>query len=253
MDLFYREVGQGSPIVILHGLFGSSDNWLSIAKVLGESYKVYTVDQRNHGQSPHDDQFDYQAMAIDLKDFLLAHDIHNPIIIGHSMGGKVAMQFAVDNPDMLAQLVVVDIAPKSYPIHHDMILKGLDALPLSTIKSRGEADQHLSAYVSEIGTRQFLLKNIARDSTGFSWKINLPVIKDNIENVGEGLPDGDLFDKPTLFINGRKSNYIKEDDAPKILQHFPNATLHTIDNAGHWVHAEQPEEFLKTLSAFLQK
>ena len=251
MNLFYREVGEGSPIVILHGLFGSSDNWLSIAKVLGEEHKVYTIDQRNHGQSPHDDQFDYQVMAEDIKDFLLQHDINNPIIIGHSMGGKVAMQFAVDNPEMLERLVVVDIAPKSYSVHHDEILEGLCSLRLSEIRSRGEADQKLAAYVSEIGIRQFLLKNLARTSDGFAWKINLPVIKDNIETIGEGLPEGTLFDKPTLFVNGRNSNYIKEDDAALIFKHFPNATLQTIENAGHWVHAEQPKEFLEIVKAFV--
>lgn len=251
MNLFYREVGEGSPVVILHGLFGSSDNWLSISKILGEEHKVYTIDQRNHGQSPHDDQFDYQTMAEDLKDFLLQHDINNPIVIGHSMGGKVAMQFAVDNPDMLERLIVVDISPKSYPVHHDEILEGLCSLRLPDLKSRGEADQHLSKYVSAIGTRQFLLKNIGRNSDGFFWKINLSVIKDNIETVGEGLPIGSLSDKPTLFINGRNSNYIKEEDATLIFRHFPNATLQTIENAGHWVHAEQPAEFLKIVQEFI--
>jgi len=251
MNLFHREVGEGSPIVILHGLFGSSDNWLSIAKVLSESHKVYAVDQRNHGQSPHDDTFNYEVMADDLKEFLVQHQIEKPIVIGHSMGGKVAMQFAVDNPEMLERLIVVDISPKSYPVHHDEILEGLCSLQLSELKSRGEADLLLSKYVSVIGTRQFLLKNLARTANGFTWKINLQVIKDNIEIVGHSLPEGTCFDKPTLFINGRNSNYIKEGDAPLIYQHFPSAELMTIDNAGHWVHAEQPVEFLRLVKNFV--
>lgn len=251
MNLFFREGGEGVPIVILHGLFGSSDNWLSIAKALSESHKVYAVDQRNHGQSPHDEIFNYEIMADDLKDFLEQHQIKKPIILGHSMGGKVAMQFAVDNPDMLEQLIIVDIAPKSYPVHHDEILEGLESLNLSEIKSRGEADQLLTEYVPEIGTRQFLLKNIGRNSEGLFWKINLAVIRGNIGIIGHSLAENTIFDKPTMFINGRNSNYIKESDGSLIYQHFPNAKLNTINNSGHWVHAEQPTEFLRLVKEFI--
>ncbi len=251
MNLFYREVGEGKPIVILHGLFGSSDNWLSIAKVLSATHKVYSLDQRNHGQSPHDSEFSYDAMANDLKEFLIQHQIEKPIVIGHSMGGKVAMEFAVENQEMLEKLIIVDISPKSYPVHHDVILEGLESLPVATLKSRGEADKLLSKYVSEIGTRQFLLKNLARTSEGFAWKINLSVISNNIGIVGQGLEENTSFDKPTLFINGRNSGYIKENDAPLIYKHFPKAKLQTIDNAGHWVHAEQPEEFLRVVEEFI--
>jgi len=251
MNLFFREIGEGAPIVILHGLFGSSDNWLSIAKVLSETHKVYTIDQRNHGQSDHSDEFNYEVMAIDLKNFLEQHQIDNPIIIGHSMGGKVAMQFAVDHPEMLQKLIVVDIAPKSYPVHHDEILEGLCALPITELKSRGEANTMLEAYVPVMGTRQFLLKNLARTTDGFEWKINLPVIRDKINVIGQGLPAGTVFDKATLFINGKMSNYIKESDKALILQHFPSAELKTIDYAGHWVHAEQPEEFLSIVKKFI--
>lgn len=251
MNLFFREIGEGAPIVILHGLFGSSDNWLSIAKVLAEEHKVYSLDQRNHGQSPHNTEFNYEIMAEDLKEFLCQHKIEKPIIIGHSMGGKVAMQFAVDNPEMLEKLIIVDIAPKSYPVHHDKILEGLESLDLSTLKSRGDADKQLTEYVTEIGTRQFLLKNLARTTGGFAWKINLPAIKDNIEIVGLGLNSNVPFEKPALFINGRNSDYITEGDGTLIRHHFPNSILKTIENAGHWVHAEQPADFLRLVKDFI--
>lgn len=253
MKLFFRELGDGQPLIILHGLFGSSDNWLSIAKQLSEDYKVFSVDQRNHGNSPHDDLFDYPTMADDLYNFIQENKIHNPIIIGHSMGGKVAMQFAVNHPDMWDKLVVVDIAPKSYPVHHDKILEGLNSLKLGDLQSRGDADKQLAEYVPEIGVRQFLLKNISRDSTGFSWKINLPILTKNIEIIGAGL-DGKLNSaKPVLFINGANSGYIKETDFGLIGEYFPEAVIHTVNNAGHWVHAEKPEEFMEVVTNFLKK
>ncbi|MEQ8925211.1 MAG: alpha/beta fold hydrolase [Fulvivirga sp.] len=253
MELFYREMGEGQPLIILQGLFGSSDNWLSIAKILAEDYHVYSVDQRNHGQSPHSDVFDYPTMADDLSDFIDQHSIKNPIILGHSMGGKVAMQYAVNYPNEWQKLIVVDIAPKSYPVHHDGILEGLNNLNLNELGSRGDADTQLSEYVPELGVRQFLLKNLNRDSNGFSWKINLPVLTKNIEIIGAGL-NGSLADsKPVLFINGEKSGYIKESDFALIDETFPGSKLVTIKGAGHWVHAEKPEEFIETLNAFLNQ
>ena len=251
MNLFFREVGEGTPIVILHGLFGSSDNWLSIAKVLAEKHKVYSLDQRNHGQSPPSDLWNYDVMVEDLREFLIQHQIDTPVIIGHSMGGKVAMQFAISYPEMLAKLIVVDIAPKYYPVHHDTILEGLNSIDLNALQSRNEADQQLSRYVPEIGTRQFLLKNLARTPEGFQWKINLPVIEQNIEGIGVGLNAKEYFDKPTEFIRGANSNYIKDEDEFEIKSIFPNSILVTIANAGHWVHAEQPEVFLEKLKAFI--
>ena len=251
MNLFYREVGEGSPIVILHGLFGSSDNWLSIARALSDKHKVYTVDQRNHGQSPHSDYFTYEVMANDLKEFLEEHQIINPIIVGHSMGGKVAMQFAIEHGDMIEKLVIVDIAPKSYPVHHDVILEGLNSINLSELSSRNEADKQLASYVPDMGTRQFLLKNLARTSDGFQWKINLPVIETGIEQIGIGLEPNSKYEGETLFIRGKNSSYIKNEDQSLLEEHFPNSELETIESAGHWVHAEQPEEFLKILMTFV--
>jgi esterase len=251
MKLFYRELGTGNPIVILHGLFGSSDNWLSIAKELATAHKVYLLDQRNHGQSPHTDKFDYSVMADDLKEFIEEHKIANPTILGHSMGGKTAMEFAVNNPKKWKKLIVVDIAPKAYSVHHDQILEGLNSLDLKTINSRNEADERLSKWVPEIGVRQFLLKNIARDSDGFNWKINLPVISKNIEIIGEGLSKRLSEGKPTLFIRGKNSHYIMDSDFDLIEQYFPSAKIETVENAGHWVHAEQPEKFLDIVNQFL--
>lgn len=250
MKLFHRELGEGKAIIILHGLFGSSDNWLTIAKHLSENYKIYLLDQRNHGQSEWSDEWNYAVMAEDLKAFIQDSKIENPIIIGHSMGGKVAMLFASKYPDLLEKLLVVDIAPKYYPIHHDWIINGLKAIDIQTIKSRREADKQLSSYIEELGVRQFLLKNLYRTpEKKFAWRMNLSVIDKNIGNVGEVLPEESLFEKETLFIRGANSNYIKDSDFDLVQKHFPTANIETVENAGHWVHAEKPAE---TISLFIE-
>ena len=252
MQLFYRETGQGLPLIILHGLFGSSDNWASIAKRIGEYYKVYTVDQRNHGQSPKDEEFTYSAMAEDLKNFIEENDIKDPVVLGHSMGGKTAMTFALKYPELLRKLVVVDIAPKAYPLHHQTILEGLNSVKLNQVRSRKDADVALSAYIPELGVRQFLLKNLYRNEEGnFDWRINLPVITEKIENVGEEMQADEAFTKPTLFIRGEASNYVLDDDQEHIKALFTRAQVKTIRDAGHWVHAEQPEPFVKMLLEFV--
>lgn len=247
-------MGEGAPLIILHGLFGSSDNWLSIARELESRYKVYLVDQRNHGDSPHSEEFTYSAMAADLKEFVEEHDIKAPVVVGHSMGGKTAMNFAVTCPNLLRKLVVVDIAPRYYPVHHDVILKGLQSIDVESLESRREADKALSEYVPELGVRQFLLKNLGRNSEGgYEWKINLPVINDQIENVGEALDEESRFEKPVLFINGAKSGYIKKErDEALIQQIFPKATIETIPGAGHWVHAEKPAEVIEKVRTFIE-
>ncbi len=253
MELNYKTIGEGKPLIILHGLFGSLDNWLSIAKELGDTYKIYLVDQRNHGQSPHSKEFNYAAMAEDLNEFIEEHDIDRPYILGHSMGGKTAMKFALNHGEKWEKLIVVDISPKAYPVHHDVILEGLSAIKIDELKSRGDADKQLAEYVSDFGTRQFLLKNLNRKkSGGYEWKINLPVIKENIEIIGEGMDEQLAIEKDVLFIRGEKSDYIKNDDIILITQHFPNAKVETIKGAGHWVHAEQPEELLKVVGKFLR-
>ena len=251
MNLFYRTVGEGSPLIILHGLFGSSDNWLTHARELGQKHKVYLVDQRNHGASPHDDEFTYEMMVEDLRRFIKQHDLIRPDILGHSMGGKVAMLFAAKYPDQIDRLIVVDIAPKFYPVHHNVILEGLKAIPVKELTSRQEADEKLSEYVSLPAVRQFLLKNLKRADGGFAWKMNLEVIYEHISNVGNGLEDDQTFEHETLFIRGSESDYIEDSDIPDLDAHFPKNHLVTIHGASHWVHVEEPEQLLEAIRVFL--
>jgi esterase len=252
MKLFFRQSGQGKPLIILHGLFGSSDNWFSLAKVFAEHYTVYLVDQRNHGQSPQSDDFDYQLLTEDLAIFIHDHHLDRPHIIGHSMGGKTAMNFAVKYPDLLDKLIVVDIAPKQYPVHHDHILDGLHDIDLNTLTSRTEADTSLSRQVPEPDVRQFLLKNLARNSEGkFEWRVNIHAIDEHIEEIGAGMQYEGQFAGPTLFIKGARSNYYASGDEENILSVFPAAQFVTL-NTGHWVQAEDPKAFAETALAFLK-
>ncbi len=253
MKLFYRHSGHGHPLIILHGLFGSSDNWFSLAKVFSEEFSVYLVDQRNHGQSPQSNEFNYQLLAEDLHLFIQEHHLHKPHIIGHSMGGKTAMNFAVKYPEHLGKLIVVDIVPKSYPVHHDHILDGLDAIDITALTSRNEADLILSQHVPEPDVRQFLLKNLYRTSEGkFQWRVNLKAIDNHIEEIGAGMQYAGTFSGPTLFINGARSNYFNPGDENIIRSIFPTAKIINLDT-GHWVQAERPKEFAETAISFLTK
>lgn len=253
MKLFYRELGQGQPIVIMHGIFGSSDNWLTQARLLSARYHVFSLDLRNHGQSFHTDEFDYPAMVNDLEEFIDIHNLEDPVIIGHSMGGKVAMNFALAHPEKLQRLIVVDIAPKFYNLEHYVILDGLRAVPIDNISSRNEADQALAPFVPEADVRQFLLKNLQRKPAGgFTWKINLPVIGKHLSKIGLDLQYNGKFDKPTLFIRGGRSRYVLDEDVPRIREVFPKAEVRTLD-AGHWVQAEKPQEFTDLVTEWLSK
>jgi esterase len=252
MKLFYRELGTGSPIVILHGVFGSCDNWLTVSKGLAETHKVYLPDARNHGHSPQSDDFNYSVMADDLKEFLSDHAIQKPVLIGHSMGGKTVMKFASLYPSLLEKIVIVDISSRYYKSHHNSILDGLKSIDLVNLKSRQDADLQLSKFESDFGVRQFLLKNLYRDqSNEFHWRINLPVLAKNIDNIGEALDENQKIKIPALFIRGAKSDYIKEADEGLIKKIFPDARIETIENAGHWVQAEKPDEFLEKVRNFL--
>jgi esterase len=251
MNLFFRETGKGTPLIILHGLFGSSDNWFSLSKVLGEKYRVFTVDQRNHGQSPHTTDHDYKVLTTDLEEFISQHQLQCPIILGHSMGGKTAMNYAVKNPEGLSKLIVVDIIPKAYPIHHDSILEGLESIDLKATKSRTDADNQLQKFVPEAGVRQFLLKSLARaDDGSFEWRINIPTLDANIEAISKGLVFEGQFSGPTLFIRGASSKYYAAGDEKLVVAYFPMATWITLDT-GHWVHAEKPKEFTEAVLNFL--
>jgi len=251
MKLFYRTVGEGKPLIILHGLFGSSDNWLTHAKTLGKKHKVYLVDLRNHGASPHDEEFTYNIMVKDLLLFIKQHDLIRPDILGHSMGGKVAMLFATKYPDQIDKLIVVDIAPKFYPVHHNVILEGLKAIPVESIESRQEADDILADYVDIPAVRQFLLKNLKRVDHGYAWKMNLDIIYEHIANVGYGLSEDETFEHETLFIRGSDSDYIEDSDIADLNAHFPKNDLVTIHGASHWVHVEEPEQLLEAIGVFL--
>lgn len=251
MELYFRELGQGQPLIFLHGIFGSADNWLTQTRMLSDNYHTFTLDMRNHGRSPHDSTFHYAAMVGDVLEFLDTHAVKDPVLIGHSMGGKAAMNFAVAHPEKLQRLIVVDIAPKQYNMRHYAILEGLQAIQIDKITSRNEADEALAAFVEESDVRQFLLKNLQRKPEGgFQWKLNLPVIADNIEGVGADLAFEGKFEKPTLFIRGARSNYIQDEDMDRIRQVFPAAELQTFDT-GHWVPAEKPKEFVEAVRNWL--
>jgi esterase len=254
MELFYRTLGEGQPVIILHGLMGSSDNWLTVSKPLAEQYKIYLVDQRNHGRSPWDNTMNYEVMANDLWTFITQHQIEKPVIIGHSMGGKVAMKFATEHPDLIAKLIVVDIAPRYYPPHHQDVLKGLHAITLANLQNRTEADQILATAIDSADVRQFLLKNLYRNEENqFAWRINLAVIDQQIDQIGEALLEHVRFDKPSLFIAGALSDYITAADKAMITSIFTNSKIVTIDNANHWVQATQPAAFLAEVTAFIDQ
>lgn len=254
MKLAYREFGAGQPLVILHGLFGQSDNWNTLAKRFAEKgFHVFTIDQRNHGLSPHNEVWNYQAMAEDLKEFIETHQLQNPILLGHSMGGKTVMFFELLFPGIANKIIVADIATKAYEPHHDAVLKALNAVDFSEINTRKDAETILGQYISDFGTKQFLLKNIywrEDESKQMAWRFNLPVICKEYNNVGVEVPVGSSTVK-ALFVRGEKSNYVLDSDLIDIEKHFPNYTLKTVANSGHWVHAEQPEAFFNCVMEFI--
>lgn len=253
MKLNFKKSGSGVPLIILHGLFGSADNWFSVAKELEKYFTLYLIDQRNHGDSPHSGDWNYEVMAEDIKELMDDEKLGSANLMGHSMGGKTVMKFAFKYPEKVNKLIVADIAPRFYPVHHQGILAGLNAIPINDLKSRKEADDILSEYIEITGIRQFLLKSLGRnESGGFVWKINLPVITEKIDNVGEEIVSDKTFDKPTLFMGGENSDYITDKDKEEISEMFPNSHIIFIKNAGHWLHAEQPAAVVETVRAFLR-
>jgi len=253
MVLHSNILGQGQPFVILHGFLGMSDNWKTLgAKYAEHGFEVHLIDQRNHGHSFHHEEFNYDVMIEDLKIYCEEHQLENIILLGHSMGGKTAMLFSAKYPELVSKLLVADISPRFYPIHHDAILEGLNSLDFSVIKSRGEADEQLSRFVRDFGTRQFLLKNLYWKEKGqLALRMNLEVLKENVSEVGEPLPSHLKFDKDTLFLRGDRSEYIALSDEEVILRHFPKAKVVTIKNAGHWLHAENPTDFFEAVMKFV--
>lgn len=246
-------LGEGTPFIILHGFLGMSDNWKTMGQKFSEhGFQVHLVDQRNHGHSFHSDEFNYDVLVKDLKNYCDTNNLSEIVLLGHSMGGKTAMLFASKYPQMVSKLIVADISPRYYPVHHDGILKGLSALDFDAIKSRGEADEVLSSYVTDFGTRQFLLKNLYWVEKGkLGLRMNLNVLKEEVSEIGEPLPDQARFEKTTLFLKGDRSEYIGEEDETIIRNHFPNVQIETISNAGHWLHAENPEAFFNAVIKFI--
>lgn len=253
MELNYKRFGSGEPLLVLHGLLGMLDNWMAPAKELSEHFDVWLLDARNHGHSFHHKEHNYAAMMEDLKTFVDDHNLHHFHLLGHSMGGKTAMKFAQNYPEFIMKLIVADIAPKAYPVHHQKILEGLKSVDFAKVNSRSDVDAILAKYIDEAGVRQFLGKNLYWIEKGkLAWRFNLEAISQNIEIIGEAVCDR-MFDGETLFINGELSNYIQKSDIDDILLSFPNASFGHMPESGHWVHADNPELFIKLVLDFLKK
>lgn len=251
--LNFKVFGESDAVlIILHGLFGSLDNWQSIAQTLSKTHKVFIVDQRNHGKSPHYSEHSYSLMAHDLKEFMDQENIEKASLLGHSMGGKTVMQFAVDFPSMVEKLIVADIAPKYYAPHHQSILKALNAVDFNQHKTRKKVEEILRENLSDEGSIQFLLKGLTWDGQEtLKWKFNLKTLQKDIENIGEELNGYAYFTNPTLFLKGDKSNYILDSDVDKIEEIFPLAKIKSVKDAGHWLHADNPKDFVAEVESFL--
>lgn len=253
MRLFFQEEGQGAPLIVLHGLFGSLDNWHTLSRAFAPHFKVFALDLRNHGRSPHSEIFHYETMANDVREFFDDQGLPAAFVIGHSMGGKTAMRLALDHPVLIRRLVIVDIAPKEYPGHHDEILDALTGLDLHEFLARKEIDAALSGAIPNMATRQFLLKNLKRDENGkFGWKMNLEVIRKNYNEMNSPVESVTPFTKPTLFLRSTTSGYIGSEDYPMMRRLFPNLTVTDLD-VGHWIHAEAPERFAAIVLDFFNQ
>ena len=263
MELFYRKEGRGSPIVIIHGLYGSSDNWVNIGKRLAEKHTVYMLDQRNHGRSPFADSHTYDDLRTDLEKFFDEHKIEKAILLGHSMGGKVAMWFAADFPEKVEKLIIADIAPKDYLLLnddsqyylHQNILLAMQEIDFTLIKSRNDVDDFMAEKLDNERIRQFLLKNVAKDkkTKHYRWRVNAEVLYEHLDEIVSGVNQNWLDDRtpitsyPVIFIRGLLSNYIMPEDESLIKEIYPDARIVDIPDAGHWLHAEQPEKFMEAV------
>lgn len=264
MKLYYRKEGEGEPLVILHGLYGSSDNWLAVARKLSERYTVWSVDHRNHGRSPHHPEHSYAAMRDDLAEFFETHHLGPAVILGHSMGGKVAMLFAADYPEKVKKLIIADIAPKDYLTMEDEsqyylhrnILLALQELDISGYTERSQIEERLAEKIADPRIIQFLLKNTAREPVThrLKWRLNAVALYENLEEIVGGVNRRWIDDRipittyPVVFIRGLLSRYITDDDIPAIREIYPEARIVDIPGAGHWLHAEQPKLFLKAVT-----
>lgn len=256
LELACSEFGaDGSPVVVMHGLFGAARNWTRIAKRLAERHQVFALDLRNHGASPWSDEIGYPAMAEDVRAFIEANGLEPAIVIGHSMGGKVGMRLALEYRDLVDRLIVADIAPVAYDHSFDDYLDAMRGVALAGVSRRSEVDEALAETIAEPGIRAFLLQNLARKEGGLAWQLNLDALAMNMDDI-TGWPDdlaGRTFDGPTLFIAGGNSDYLRDVDRERILALFPEARFTTLKDAGHWLHAEQPDAFVETVQAFLER
>jgi len=263
IEMAYKVFGQGQPIVVIHGLYGMSDNWLPFAKRMQSQYRVYLVDVRNHGLSPHSETHTYEDICSDISLFLKNHNIEKAILMGHSMGGKAAMLFALQNSERVSSLIIVDIAPVNYQsqmydsqiYNHSDIIKAMLKLEVGKIKNRTEAEVLLNQRVGDIRTTRFLLKNLVKAKEGYKWRLNLKTLQSSLINIIGGFELKNLVPVtlyPVLAIKGSNSNFITREGEEAILKYFPLAKIVTIEDAGHWLHAEKPDEFFEAVNTFLK-
>ncbi len=249
-----RSGGDGPALVLLHGLYGSGSNWARVAPAMAGTYRVLMPDLRNHGQSPTHSRMDYPAMAADIRALLDAEGLSEAIVLGHSMGGKVAMQLALAEPERVQALIIADMAPRAYDgAEHAGIIRALQALPLETLDSRSAADAALADDIPSAGIRQFLLTNLQRRNGGWAWRLPLEVLADQLPEI-MGWPGVEgRYSDPALFIHGGRSPYLQDSDHAPILELFPQARFRCLEDCGHWLHVEDPEGFLQEVKAFLEK
>ncbi|MFW5793399.1 MAG: alpha/beta fold hydrolase [Bacteroidota bacterium] len=254
MELNYKKIGNGPPLIILHGLFGMLDNWMGIAKKLENDYTVFLVDQRNHGKSGRSDVFNYQSMSDDLLEFMNTHEIVSANLIGHSLGGKTIMQFAFDYPEKVNKLIVADISPAATENKHEMIINAMLSIDFSKHKTRSEVEKELSKSIRSKRLLMFLMKNLYwKDRKHLGWKTNLEGVINNIENVGEEIKSDRQYTGPALFIKGGRSDYIGISEMHLIKKYFPYSEIKTIKGATHWLHADKPNEFYQLIKEYLSR
>lgn len=252
MELNYKKLGDnGEPLIILHGLMGSLDNWQTIARQLSEHMQVYIVDQRNHGKSPHADTHSYQDMVDDLEEFMQQRSLEKAHILGHSMGGKVVMKFALQHPEKVLSLVIADMGMRGYKPHHDQVFDALYRIDLDSVERRSDAEEQMEPLMPDFGMRQFLLKSLDRNKDGkYEWKFNLDVLFNEYHYVIEPVGEDGVLDAPVLAIRGGNSGYVNDADIEEYHKHFPQVKVVTLEGAGHWLHAEAPKKFLEALQSF---
>lgn len=255
MRLNHKIYGAGSPVVILHGLFGMMDNWQTMGRMFADAgYMAVLPDLRDHGRSPHTEEFNYHVLADDIRHFLEDNWIYRSVVIGHSMGGKVAMQFASEYEDMVSRLVVIDIAPKRYPPGHHDVIEALLSVDIASLAGRVEAQNILEEKLHDPGTVQFLLKNLSRNKEGgYAWKMNLQLLIKSYANILDEVKPEHVVEVPSLFVRGSNSDYVSDSDFQDILTMFPHATFDTIEGAGHWVHADKPNELFEKIIHFIRQ